>query len=152
MFRSATIPILLSAGTSLRSVVFLSPLVFGVAHVHHFFEIRILRPDVHVGLAVLSSLIQFLYTSLFGTYATFVYLRTGSLLAVTAVHAFCNSLGLPRFWGHVEPWWRQTGQRMSTSRWMWTVPYYALIALGTTLWWNYLYSLTESSHALAVQW
>jgi prenyl protein peptidase len=136
--------------------MFLSPLVFGVAHVHHFFEIRITRPDVPVSLAMISSLVQLSFTSLFGTYATFVYLRTGSLLAVITIHAFCNSLGLPRFWGHVEPWWQQPWQRgargtITSSPWLWTLPYYIFLALGASFWWHNLYCMTASRHALTLQ-
>jgi len=47
------------------------------------------------------SLFQFIYTTLFGWFAAFVFLRTGSLYPAIAAHAFCNWLGLPRFWGRV---------------------------------------------------
>jgi membrane protease YdiL (CAAX protease family) len=37
--------------------------------------------------ASMRSLFQFGYTTIFGWYATFVYLRTGSLLAVVVIHS-----------------------------------------------------------------
>jgi prenyl protein peptidase len=40
---------------------------------------------------------QFAFTTVFGWYATFVFLRTGHLGSAVAVHAFCNCLGVPRF-------------------------------------------------------
>jgi len=40
-------------------------------------------------------LFQFAFTSVFGWYATWVFLSTRSLWAPVAVHAFCNWLGLP---------------------------------------------------------
>jgi len=38
---------------------------------------------------------QFLYTTLFGWYATHVFLSTGHLAAAVAVHSFCNWMGFP---------------------------------------------------------
>ena len=42
-------------------------------------------------------LFQFAFTTIFGWYATFVFLRTGHLSAAVVVHAFCNGMGFPRF-------------------------------------------------------
>ena len=52
--------------------------------------------------ALLRTLFQFAYTTLFGWYANFVFVRTGSLPAVVLAHAFCNWMGLPRVWGRLE--------------------------------------------------
>jgi prenyl protein peptidase len=46
-------------------------------------------------LRPLQVLFQFTYTTIFGWYATYLFLRTGHLLAPVLVHALCNSLGLP---------------------------------------------------------
>lgn len=51
----------------------------------------------------LISCFQLLYTSLFGFFAAFVFLRTGNLFAAIAAHTFCNFMGLPRVWGRVGP-------------------------------------------------
>ena len=40
---------------------------------------------------------QFAFTTAFGWFATFVFLRTGHLTAAVAVHAFCNLMGFPDF-------------------------------------------------------
>ena len=40
---------------------------------------------------------QFAFTTVFGWYATFLFLRTGHLAAAVAAHAFCNSMGFPAF-------------------------------------------------------
>lgn len=139
-------PLLLRAGASLRTTIFLSPIVFGLAHVHHFLEFRIANPRVPLVPAVARSVLQFAFTSLFGAYATFLYLRTGSLLAVVVVHSFCNAMGLPRVWGAVEPYWLEG--RPGSAR-AWTALYYVALVLGAVMWWRNLYSLTESSLALA---
>lgn len=151
---------MLLAETSVAKTIFLSPVIFGLAHFHHFWEFRITHPHVPVATGLLRSLLQFSYTSLFGAYATFVFLRTGSLLAIFAVHAFCNCMGFPRFWGRVEPDpeidpeidYRAAGDGSSTAikkpSILWTVVYYVLLVAGAVLWWRNLASLTESSNAL----
>jgi membrane protease YdiL (CAAX protease family) len=42
-------------------------------------------------------LAQFLYTSIFGWYAAWLFVRSGHLAAPVAVHAACNALGFPDF-------------------------------------------------------
>ena len=52
--------------------------------------------------AVLSTLIQVSYTSIFGCIATILLLRTGSLLSPIVSHMICNSVGLPNM-GFMQP-------------------------------------------------
>ena len=66
-----------------------------VAHIHHIIESY--RSTRDLKLALTSALFQFGYTSIFGWYAVFVYLRTGSWMAVILCHAFCNWMGFPDF-------------------------------------------------------
>ncbi|KAM5353759.1 hypothetical protein ACJ41O_000409 [Fusarium nematophilum] len=150
LFRSAGVPLLLRSGASLAGTIFLSPLIFGLAHLHHFYEFRITHPRTPLPVAIARSLLQLSYTSLFGAYATFLFLRTGSLLAVVLVHAFCNCMGLPRFWGQVDPYWLPEGDPSSASaRKIWTAVYYVMLVAGLIAWWHNLYSLTETPAALA---
>ncbi|ORY69488.1 CaaX protease [Pseudomassariella vexata] len=145
LFRSAAVPLMLLAQTSVTKTIFMSPLIFGLAHLHHFYEFRLSQPQVPVSAALLRSLFQLTYTSLFGAYATFLFLRTGSLLAIFVVHAFCNCMGFPRFWGRVEPSGASYGARSSVA---WTVVYYVLLVVGAGLWWKNLGVLTESANQL----
>mmetsp|Transcript_28111 Transcript_28111/g.78778 ORF Transcript_28111/g.78778 Transcript_28111/m.78778 type:complete len:159 (-) Transcript_28111:33-509(-) len=69
------------------------PLCFGLAHAHHFAEH--MRRLENKRLAAAQVAFQLLYTSIFGAYATFLLLRTGSAIAVFLVHAFCNHMGVP---------------------------------------------------------
>lgn len=153
------------ARTSLTKTIFVSPLVFGLAHVHHLYEFRITHPGVPLSAAILRSVFQLGYTTLFGAYATFVYLRTGSLLAVFGVHVLCNTMGLPRVYGAVMGRQRgrsRGGKGVSSSsqkeeeeeeflvpvaRW-WSVAYYVLLVVGAVGWWKELWALTESGNAL----
>eukprot|EP00048_Salpingoeca_helianthica_P022905 m.21041 g.21041 ORF g.21041 m.21041 type:complete len:259 (-) comp7989_c0_seq1:87-863(-) len=84
LFRGCIVPLMLPALGPTRAV-FLSPLFFGVAHLHHVFQ----------GKALLPCLFQFLYTTIFGWLTSFFFVRTGSVLGPIACHAFCNFMGFP---------------------------------------------------------
>ncbi|KAI1375752.1 hypothetical protein F4677DRAFT_445916 [Hypoxylon crocopeplum] len=150
LFRSASVPLMLAARTSVGMTIFLSPLVFGLAHLHHFYEFRVTHPHVAASLVLLRSFLQLGYTTLFGAYATFLYLRSGSLLAVFVVHAFCNCMGLPRVWGRVYPASSAvaSGDESFQPSVAWTVAYYVLLVAGAVGWYKNLGALTESSNAL----
>ena len=115
--------------------------------------------------ATLRSLLQFTYTTLFGGYATFLFLRTGSLLSVILVHAFCNWMGFPRFWGKVSAGETVLGPDFGEGRTgedqiplrtdaqmdlVWTVLYYFLLVVGAVSWWRSLWAWTESESALVI--
>ncbi|KIH90669.1 prenyl protein peptidase [Sporothrix brasiliensis 5110] len=156
LFRAAGVPPLLLAHTPVGRTVLLSPIVFGLAHLHHAYEFSVTHPGVPKAQVVLRSLVQFAYTTLFGSYATFLYLRTGSLLAVCVVHSFCNSMGLPRFWGRVQRNPESGGNVASSSAQppqshgslLWTIAYYILLVTGAIYWYQHLWSQTESPLAL----
>ncbi|EIT83184.1 hypothetical protein BDV35DRAFT_363351 [Aspergillus flavus] len=162
MFRSAIIPLHILAKVSPGRIVFTAPLYFGIAHVHHFYEFRLTHPDTSVLAALLRSVFQFGYTTIFGWYATFIYLRTGSLLAVILAHAFCNWCGLPRLWGRVEAGvplgpplvkGKNDTDRGPVYAYNqlgigWTIAYYAILVGGATSFYYTLWPLTESSSAL----
>ncbi|CCU77330.1 CaaX prenyl proteinase Rce1 [Blumeria hordei DH14] len=160
LFRSASVPLLLLCNMSVSKMILLGPIIFGLAHFHHFYEFRVTHPDTPVIVALLRSALQLSYTSLFGAYATFIYLRTGSLLSVIAVHAFCNWMGLPRIWGTVRD--DQTGihegvgeikrghafGRRKISTFLYTMAYYVLLVAGAYGWGKYLWKLTSSPNKL----
>ncbi|KAJ5752304.1 CAAX amino terminal protease [Penicillium odoratum] len=162
MFRSGIIPLHLLAHVSPGYIVFVSPLYFGIAHVHHFYEFRLTHPDTPALAALLRSLFQFGFTTVFGWYATFIYLRTSSLLAVILIHSFCNWCGLPRVWGRVEagitispPMTRgkedSDGQSAIVGDHLnigWTIAYYLLLVAGAVTFAQCLWPLTNSYHAL----
>lgn len=139
---------MLLSQTSVPRTIFLSPVIFGLAHLHHFYEFRISHPQAPISVSLLRSLLQLTYTSLFGAYATFVFLRTGSLLAIFVVHAFCNCMGLPRFYGKVEPVDENGGPLKSKPSIVWSVIYYVLLVVGAYMWWKNLGALTKSTNEL----
>jgi prenyl protein peptidase len=93
IFRGCMIPPLLASGMSVVTVSVVAPLFFGFAHLHH--AITRLAMGERRASVVLVTTFQFLYTFLFGMYASYAFLRTGSILAVTLSHAYCNWMGLP---------------------------------------------------------
>ncbi|KAG6042171.1 hypothetical protein E4U41_003917 [Claviceps citrina] len=145
LFRSSAVPLLLMAGCSVNCIIFFSPLIFGISHLHHFYEFRVTHPQTPLAMAIARSVLQLSYTTLFGAYATFLFLRTRSLLAVVLVHTFCNFMGLPRLWGSLQPHWLI---EEAPSTLIWSITYYALLLIGLALWWQNLLPLTTSSTAL----
>lgn len=141
------------ANTPVRTTIFVSPLIFGLAHAHHFYEFRLSHPHTPLVVQLARSVLQLSYTTLFGAYATFIFLRTGSLLAVFVVHAFCNWMGLPRLWGWVGEW-RRTGtgdeweRRVDGIVVIKTLIYYLLLVGGAVGCWKFHFPWTESPNAL----
>ena len=140
----------------------MTPLYFGIAHIHHFYEYTLTHPHTPVLPALLRSLLQFSYTSIFGWYAEFLFLRTGSLPAVVLAHSFCNWGGLPRLWGRVkaegvigpvgvvkEKEDREHDDGDQDLGIMWSVAYYAVLVGGLVAFYNGFWGLTESERALA---
>ncbi|KAI7862869.1 CAAX protease self-immunity-domain-containing protein [Spinellus fusiger] len=93
VFRACTLAVLSAAHHSKAYLIFVSPLYFGLAHVHHAWEKYCLK--MPLSQVIVSSLFQFMYTSVFGWYASFVFLRTGSVWPPILCHVFCNSMGFP---------------------------------------------------------
>lgn len=106
LFRSAALPLFLltqKAGEmSFKTLFLIPPVIFGLAHVHHIYEFKIANPQAPLWMGIARSVLQLCYTTLFGSFAAFSYLRTGSLLGPILAHMFCNYMGLPRFFGRVH--------------------------------------------------
>lgn len=155
LFRSASVPLMLLARASIRETIFLSPVIFGLAHFHHFYEFRLANPGVPFAAALARSVFQLGFTTVFGVYATFIYVRTGSLLAVCAVHAFCNCMGLPRLWGKVT---RAMPVRSGKddddlvveekAGLKWTVAYYVVLVTGAVGFYMNFWAWMECANAL----
>lgn len=160
--------------------------MFGLAHLHHLHESIVERQghgDSYIKTALTPSvilpglvrvLVMFTYTSLFGFFEAFVYLRTGNFWSCFAAHAFCNSMGLPRFFGRVGEGMgqaavsaaRQDDQGVDASMRKvadqlqagsdeqdlginWTIAYYILLVIGAVSFKLLLFPLTDSPLAMA---
>jgi prenyl protein peptidase len=93
VFRGCMVPALLATGMTPLKTALVAPLFFGVAHAHH--AILRFRQGERLGRVLIITLFQFTYTSLFGSYAAYALIRTGSVAAVVVSHAYCNWMGLP---------------------------------------------------------
>mmetsp|Transcript_48834 Transcript_48834/g.110702 ORF Transcript_48834/g.110702 Transcript_48834/m.110702 type:complete len:286 (-) Transcript_48834:47-904(-) len=91
VFRSCTLLVLVKGGFSPVAALLLSPLLFALAHVHHFYLDLSKR-----GMAALPAVFFTIsYTSVFGAYAGGLLIRTGSFYSALVAHSFCNFMGFP---------------------------------------------------------
>ena len=97
VFRACMMPLLVPA-IGRTAAVLVVPAFFGIAHLHHVVD-HIHHCGKTIREAWLLVIVQLGYTSLFGMYSAFVFVRTGLVLPVVASHAFCNTMGLPDFGG-----------------------------------------------------
>ncbi|XP_011019899.1 PREDICTED: CAAX prenyl protease 2 isoform X1 [Populus euphratica] len=94
VFRACMIPLLFCGGFETYVVILLCPILFSLSHLNHWMEIygrqnySLLKAFMVVGL-------QLGYTVIFGSYASFLFIRTGHLVAPLVAHIFCNFMGLP---------------------------------------------------------
>ncbi|KAG8230984.1 hypothetical protein J437_LFUL003942 [Ladona fulva] len=93
-FRACMLPLLLQCFRPMVAVA-VCPLFFGVAHFHHMVEL--MRSGMEFKKALIICCFQFLYTTLFGAYSAFLFIKTGHLVAPFLAHAFCNHMGFPDF-------------------------------------------------------
>ena len=93
VFRACMLPMLMPS-IGMKIGVLVCPLFFGVAHVHHLVEWYRWRqqPFTH---ALIITIVQLCYTSLFGLYSAFLFVRTGHLVSPVISHVYCNIMGLP---------------------------------------------------------
>lgn len=75
--------------------VLLCPFFFGIAHVHHLIDWYRTSDGTPFSHACLSAIIQICYTSTFGLFAGFLFVRTGHLVSGVLCHSLCNMMGLP---------------------------------------------------------
>lgn len=93
VFRACMLPMLM-ASMGMKIGVLVCPLFFGVAHIHHLIEWYRWRERPFTE-ALLVTIVQLCYTSLFGLYSAFLFVRTGHLISPVISHVYCNIMGLP---------------------------------------------------------
>ena len=94
IFRACMLPILVP-NFGLKWSILLAPLFFGIAHFHHIKEQ--LRLGHELIPVLFQAFFQLFYTTLFGVYTAFLFLRTGNLIGPVICHSFCNMMGFPDF-------------------------------------------------------
>ena len=95
-FRACMIPLLSMERWSPGWVTAVTPLFFGAAHLHHVHEL-VKYQGYPLRQALVQAGFQLTYTTVFGWYASWLFLRTGHVVAPIGVHAFCNAMGFPQF-------------------------------------------------------
>ena len=93
VFRACLMPFLLPSLGLLKTVL-LCPLFFGVAHLHHILE-WLYDGTTPLGPVLIGLVLQVGYTSIFGMFSAFLFVRTGHLVSPVLAHSLCNLLGLP---------------------------------------------------------
>ncbi|CAO3671224.1 unnamed protein product [Rhizopus microsporus] len=99
VFRACMIVVLYQANYSKGYLIFMSPLYFGLAHLHHAWENYYVLGGTRRAMiqSISASLFQFAYTTVFGWYVSYLFLKTGSLWSCVICHSFCNIMGFPDF-------------------------------------------------------
>lgn len=86
-------PFLYSGKIGIGGICWIAPLFFGLAHFHH--AIQKLKGGAKWQHVCFETLFQFTYTTLFGAYASYCFIKFGSLVDIVLLHTFCNFMGLP---------------------------------------------------------
>lgn len=135
VFRACVIALFLASPSSATTLIFVTPLFFGVAHVHHAYELFTEDNEYPPHVIFLTTLFQFIFTTIFGWYAAFLFLRLGSVWPCIAVHVLCNSLGPPSF-GPIG--------KSNVQTWI----YRGLLVIGLIGFSQLMFPLTESSNQI----
>ena len=101
VYRGCMFPLLYSAfGTT---AIIICPLLFGLAHLHHFFEwfkdednfLSFRIAIATLKRTILGVCMHTLITYVFGIYSTFLFWRTSNIISPIVCHSFCNGIGPP---------------------------------------------------------
>lgn len=128
-FRACMLPILLQCFRPIFAI-FICPLFFGVAHLHHIME-RI-NSGMDLKTSLILSFFQLFYSTLFGAYSAYLFTKTGHLMSSFIAHAFCNYMGFPDF-GELLAY--QGVKRVFIG---------TMFVVGLVLWWILLVPLMNS--------
>lgn len=96
VFRSCMLPLMRPHLGDTPSIL-ITPLFFGIAHVHHMIE-HLTRGTLTFKASLLNVLLQTTYTSIFGIFSAYLFIRTGHMTSAILAHSLCNYMGLPEMW------------------------------------------------------
>ncbi|VEU23513.1 DEKNAAC104556 [Brettanomyces naardenensis] len=78
-----------------EKVVALTPLLFGVSHLHH--GVELLKQGHALAPVLITIIFQLIYTTFFGILTNLIFLNSRSIWCCIAAHSFCNFFGVPAF-------------------------------------------------------
>jgi prenyl protein peptidase len=114
---------------------------FAVAHFHHLIEK--IRVEKQAAIpALIGTLVQLTYTSIFGVIASFFLVRTGNIVSPITSHIICNFVGLPDL-GFLTPPDQENSSSLSYL-YPYRYPLLALHGIGLILFYFCFWPLTES--------
>jgi len=93
-YRGIIASLVSSGGWSYWMTSLISPLIFGLSHLHHIID-HVKSCGMTLGQAIAAVTLQLGYTTLFGWYVSMVFLLTRDIKVVFVIHTFCNWMGLP---------------------------------------------------------
>ncbi|KAJ7132693.1 hypothetical protein C8R46DRAFT_1181249 [Mycena filopes] len=98
VFRACVLSVYAMSGAARWKMIAFAPLVFGLAHAHHAWDTynRYGRTRDALKRAILTTVFQTAYTTLFGAHTSYLFLRTSSIIPPLTAHVFCNIMGLPQ--------------------------------------------------------
>lgn len=97
IFRSCMCAVCFAANFSNTVMIFLLPMFFGLAHIHHAYEYYKMNKATEnvIQQIIISTVFQFSYTTVFGWFSLFLFLKTGNILSPIVAHILCNILDFP---------------------------------------------------------
>lgn len=94
IYRACVLAILSPVVALTSSLVMYTPLLFGLAHIHHGWHLR--SQGMALKSVVLTVLFQLTYTTAFGILANHIFISTGkNLCCLIVLHSMCNLIGFP---------------------------------------------------------
>lgn len=140
-------------GLNFRLLIWQTPLFFGLAHAHHAYEL-LEQGILGWPTILLNTICQTAYTTLFGTFTNYVYLRSGgNLWSCIVIHAICNYMGFPessRLHMHFTVVKKPENIHVRRLVDLWKKCYLVLLLMGILFFKNQFDALTQSKWNLGV--
>ncbi|KAL3234538.1 CAAX prenyl protease 2 [Nakaseomyces bracarensis] len=137
---------------SLSTMLVQPSMFFSIAHIHHAYEATLVG-NFSMSSIILNTVFQMVYTTLFGAFTNFVYLKTGgNLWACILAHTFCNLLGFPdgsavhEYFTVIRT---PSSLRIQQLVSYWNKIYYILLLMGILFFKDNLFNLVSSPYELA---
>lgn len=94
IYRSLIVTVLQSGSWKSTQIILWSPLLFGIAHIHHGYELMV-HHKLDPIQVIINGVFQAIYTSLFGMLANHIFIDYASLWGCIIIHSVCNLIGFP---------------------------------------------------------
>ncbi|AMD20307.1 HDL437Wp [Eremothecium sinecaudum] len=145
--------LILANSTPTTTLLLLLPLFFGFAHIPHGMEMYFSR-NYTIAEILNRCLFQILYTTVFGAFTNFIYLRTGNLYACILVHALCNYMSFPNLSSQLAADYQQISEKKQSRTWkevvirIWSYLYIPCLLFCIVGFKNSLWTLTYSKNEI----